>query len=409
MNKTLKYVGISYKTASVVQREMFHISDLEKEVLSKTIVETFTDISGLFILATCNRTELYFESTVTSAAKVRDFLIIHKLKDYTRSIVNYFTCSDNTEETAKHLLDVASGMESQVLGDAEIVHQIKKAYQFSIVRNQQGSLLERALQSVFKSHKRISNETHFRDGTTSVAYKALKVVRSTFGKVDVQDKKMLFIGAGEIVKQLFKYISKFNFNNIFISNRTIEKALVLSKNFNCQIYDWNKVLNNEFEDFDIIISAVGNNQHLIKEVPRVTRKLLMIDLAVPSNIDKACANVKNVVFYDLDSISVHLDETKEQRLAAVEDVENIIQEEFSNFKNWLDDATLRDYLIKSKKSINQKVLQYLKTHDLEFDTQKVQEVTNKVMRKLMAQSNSKVSIKKMEALIEHQVASLNEV
>ena len=409
MSKTLKYIGISHKTASVVQREMFHISDFEKEVLSERIRETFSDISGLFILATCNRTEIYFESTATSSAKLRDFLIIHKLKDYTRSIVNYFECSDITEDTARHLLDVASGMESLVLGDAEIVAQIKKAYQFSIAHKQQGSLLERALQSVFKCHKRISNETHFRDGTTSVAYKALKVIRSTFGKEDSKHKNILFIGAGDIVKQLFKYNSKFNFSNIYVSNRTIEKAEVLANNFECQIYDWNKVVNNDFENFDVIISAVGNSHHLIKNVPESTKKMLLIDLAIPSNVDKACANSNNVVFYDLDLISVDLEETKEQRLAAIDDVEKIITEEWANFKSWLDDATLRDHLINSKISINQKVIQYLKTHDLEFDTQKVQEVTNKVMRKLMAQSNSKVSIRKMESLIEHQVASLNEV
>ena len=409
MNKTLKYISISHKTASVVQREMFHISDFEKETLSETIGEAFSDISGLFILATCNRTEIYFESLTTSSAKLRDFLIIHKLKDYTNSIVNYFECCDTTEDTARHLLDVASGMESLVLGDAEIVAQIKKAYQFSIAHKQQGSLLERALQSVFKCHKRISNETHFRDGTTSVAYKALKVVRSTFGRDDSKDKNILFIGAGDIVKQLFKYNSKFNFGNIYVSNRTIEKAETLAHNFDCQIYDWNKVLDNAFEDFDVIISAVGNCHHLIKTIPTSKKKLLLIDLAVPSNIDEACADHDNVVFYDLDSISVDLEETKEQRLAAIDDVEKIISEELSSFRSWLDDAALREHLIKSKQNINQRVIQYLKTHDLEFDTQKVQEVTNKVMRKLMAQSNAKVSIKKMESLIEHQLSSLNEV
>ncbi|HKK11605.1 MAG TPA: glutamyl-tRNA reductase, partial [Flavobacteriaceae bacterium] len=342
MNKTLKYIGISHKTASVEQREMFHISEREMEILLETISNTFSDVSGLFILATCNRTEIYFESTLTSASKLRDYVIIHKVKDYDKSIVNYFICSDSTEETARHLLDVASGLDSLVLGDAEIVHQIKKAYQFSVAHKTQGSLLERVLQSIFKSHKRISNETHFRDGTTSVAYKSLKVIRSTFGKTGAQSKNILFIGAGDIVKQLFKYNSKFNFGNIYISNRTAEKAKALSKSYNCKTYEWNKVINNDFEKFDVIISAVGNCHHFIKEVPQTAKKLLLIDLAIPGNIDKASVQGNNIVFYDLDLISVDLEETKEKRLAAIDEVDIIISEEFAHFKKWLEDATLRE-------------------------------------------------------------------
>jgi glutamyl-tRNA reductase len=409
MNKTLRYIGISHKTASVVQREMFHIPELEKETLSSDIRKTFSDISGLFILATCNRTEIYFESTLTSASKLRDFIIIQKVKDYTKSIVNYFNCCDSTEETARHLMDVASGLESMVLGDAEIVHQIKKAHQFSIAHNMQGSLLERALQSVFKSHKRISNETHFRDGTTSVAYKSLKVIRSTYGKLASKNKKILFIGAGDIVKQLFKYNSKFNYTNIYISNRTVEKAELLCKAFNCRIYDWNKVLENDFWDFDVIISAASNSHHLIKKVQPTSKKQLLIDLAIPSNIDKSLMQGDHVVFYDLDLISVDLEETKEKRLAAIDEVDIIISEEFSQFKKWLEDATLRDHLIKSKRSVHQKVVQFFKDHNEECDTKKIQEVTNKVMRKLMAQPGAKVPISKIDSIIAQQAYLLYEV
>ena len=409
MDKTLKYIGISHKTASVVQREMFHISELEKEILTNSICETFSDISGLFILATCNRTEIYFESTLTSAAKLRDFIIIHKIKDYNNSIVNYFNCSDSSEETARHIMNIASGLESMVLGDAEIVHQIKNAYQFSVLHKMQGSILERALQSVFKSHKRISNETHFRDGTTSVAYKSLKVIRNEYGKIASKNKKILFIGAGDIVKQLFKYNSKFNYKNIYISNRTSEKAEALAKTFKCKTYGWNNVLNNEFEDFDVIISAASNCHHLIHKVSNSDKKVLFIDLAVPSNIDKEAMNRDNIVFYDLDLISIDLEETKEKRLAAIDEVDIIISEEYLQFVKWLEDATIRDYLIKSKSSIHHKVKVYFKGLNIGIDDQKTEAITNKVMRKLMAKSNTKFSIHKIDSIIAQQAQLLNEV
>ena len=409
MTKTLKYIGISHRTASVMQREVFHISELEKETLSEIICNTFSDVSALLILATCNRSEIYFESTFTSAAQIRDFIIIHKTKDYSKLFVKYFEYSNNTEESARHLLDVATGLESMILGDAEIIHQIKKAYQFSIAHKLQGSLLERALQTVFISHKRISNETHFRDGTTSVAYKALKAIRNIYGKATAKNKNILFIGAGDIVKQLFKYNSKFNFKNIFIGNRTSEKAQTLANNFKCKTYKWSKVIDNEFDNFDVIISAASNCHHLIKKIPQTTKKLLFIDLAVPSNIDKSSINENNIVFYDLDSISVDLEETKEKRHAAIEEVGIIISEEFYQFKKWIEDAALREHLVKSKSSINQKVKDLLKDQNEELNEQKIEELTNKVMRKWMSKSYTKVPFNKIDVIIAQQVSLLNEV
>ena len=183
----------------------------------------------------------------------------------------------------------------------------------------------------------------------------------------------------------------------------------MSKAFNCKIYDWNKVIENDFEDFDVIISAASNCHHLIKNVQPSNKKLLLIDLAIPSNIDKSITEGENVVFYDLDLISVDLEETKEKRLAAIDEVDIIITDEFNQFKKWLEDATLRDNLIKSKQSINQKVRQYFIDNDEELDDQKIQDVTNKVMRKLMAKTNTKVSIQKIDSIIAQQAHLLYEI
>jgi glutamyl-tRNA reductase len=182
MDTSLQYISISHKTASVIQREDYHISEEEKPRLVHLMHDTFIDLKGLFILSTCNRTEIYFESSIISASTIRDFFIIYKVNSVSKASKKLFHFSNNTEDTIRHLLQVSSGLESLVLGDAEIIHQIKKAYQFSMAHQLQGSLLERALQTVFKSHKRTSNETNFRDGTTSVAYKSLKVLRDTYGK-----------------------------------------------------------------------------------------------------------------------------------------------------------------------------------------------------------------------------------
>jgi glutamyl-tRNA reductase len=404
MNKTLRYISISHKTANTEQREKYHISEEEKQQLTQLICKTFTDISGLFILATCNRTELYFESNSTASNSIINYLIAFKSIKNSTTEKKLFRTSDSTETSIKHLLEVSSGLESLVFGDAEIISQIKKAHQFSMLHQLQGSLLERALQAVFKTHKRISNETDFRDGTTSVAYKSLKVIRQTFDRDTVKSKKILFVGAGDIVKQLFKYNSKFNFNNIYIGNRSIEKAIILAQSNQSKTYPWENIINNNFDDFDVIISAASNCPNLIKNVVSSNKKLLLIDLAVPCNIDKKLANKSNIVFHDLDSISVELEETKEHRLAATDEVNFIISEEINSYNEWLEGASLRALLAAFKITISDKVKTRLNPNT---EDAQVTVLTNQVMKKIMIKNQISISSEDIDNLISAELSTLN--
>ena len=401
MGKVLRFISISHRKASVTQREEFHIPDGEKQALSIQICNTFPDISGLLLLVTCNRTEIYFESEISDSTAILDFIIHLIAKNNKTGIRKLFDTSNSTEDTVRHLLKVTSGLASSVLGDAEIVHQIKKAYQFSIAGKMQGSLLERAMQTVFKSHKRISNETHFRDGTTSVAYKALKVIGDTFEK-DAKSKKILFIGAGDIVKQLFKYNSKFDFNSIYISNRTEQTARTLSRINHCNLFEWKKVLLNDFEGFDVIISAASNCPQLIKSLPLTNHKVMLIDLALPSNIDKGLADQNNILFFDLDTISVDLEETKEKRFAAIGEVGAIITEDLQAYNEWLQRAPLRAFLAEHKILVEKGIQDLCDNSSEEFDSQKMKCVTDRIMRKLRKQTNIPIPKEKIEAVITEQ-------
>ncbi len=406
MDKLLRYISISHKTASVVQREVYHIPEEEKENLVSMIRATFSDITGLLLLVTCNRTEIYFESVHTTSGSLRNFLI-SKTVGKGETSEQLFSCGDTTEKTVKHLLKVASGLDSSVLGDVEIIHQIKKAYQFSIGCNLQGSLLERAMQTVFKSHKRISNETLFRDGTTSVAYKALKMISHTYDTSSAKEKKILFIGAGDIVKQLFKYNSKFNFTNIYVGNRTEKKAITLAKKYRAKVYSWKKVLANDFMDFDVIIGAASNCTDLVKTLPASKiDPVLLIDLAVPCNINKDLSRNENVLLYDLDTISMDLEDTREKRMAAIGKVKEIIVEELLVYTQWLQSAPLRAFLAEYKILVNQKVIDYLETDSEEYDLQMIKTVTDRVIRKVKRQTSPAMSLEEMEAAIAEQVSFL---
>ena len=404
MNKSLRFISISHKTASVTQREEFHIPEEEKSELVKLIYDVFPDISGLLLLVTCNRTEIYFESEVICANTLLDFIVDLKTKKNNPVTKKLFDAGNSTEDTVRHLLKVTSGLASSVLGDAEIVHQIKKAYQFSIAHKMQGSLLERAMQTVFKSHKRISNETHFRDGTTSVAYKSLKVISDIFDQGSSKSKNILFIGAGDIVKQLFKYNSKFEFTNILISNRTEERAQTLAKLHHCKVFDWERVLTNDFEGIDVIVSAASNCPKLVHNLPITDRKVLLIDLALPSNIDKNLADHKNILCYDLDSISVDLEETKEKRFAAIGEVGKIITEELEVYNEWLHGAPLRAFLAEHKIIVNQGVKDFFNSRTEEINPENIKLVTDRIMRKLRKQTNVPIPQEKIKAVVAEEAS-----
>lgn len=402
MSKTLRFISISHKTASVSKREEYHVSDGEKNSLIELIQNTYPDIVGLFLLTTCNRTEIYIESSDTTAIELRDFLVKYKERNLALD-KNLFDLSNSTEDTVRHLLEVSSGLASSILGDAEIIHQIRRAHQLSITNQLQGSLLERTMQTVFKSHKRISNETEFRDGTTSVAYKSLKMVNSTFGKDYKQTKKILFIGAGDIVKQLFKYNSKFAYNDIYISNRTEEKATILAKRHNCEVYPWDKVLENEFNGFDVIISAASNCQRLINNIVHANKKLLLIDLALPSNINKELMHRNNVTLYDLDTISVGLENTRERRNASISKVDKIITEELLGFSDWYREAPLREFLAEHKILVNKKVKAYYKANGIKEDSTDITQSTNRVMRKLIKHYEEPLKTDELDTIIAEHI------
>ena len=408
MRKSLGYISISHKTATVSQREVYQVSEKEKQDLFNLIRQTYSDISGLFMLITCNRTEIYFESSYTKAIIIRDFFIAHKIKYGIKVNKELFELSDTTENTAKHLMDVASGLESSVLGDAEIVHQIKKAHLFSLTQHMQGSLLERAMQAVFKCHKRINNETHFRDGTTSLAYKTLKLVSNHFKSYHSDSKKILIVGAGDIVVQLFKYNSKFNFRNIYISNRTKETAMALTNKHECKLFDWSKVIENDLEEFDVIISAVSNRQHLIYNVEAGNKKMLLIDLAIPANIDETLAKNKNIIYCGLDCISEELVANKESRLNAIDLVAIIISEELSDYSEWLQESSFRESLSKHKLVVTEKLHEYFENNVIENSEEIFKIVTNRILKKLIKRNNAEISSEEIEAIILEQVRSLTE-
>lgn len=384
MVTTLKYISISQKSAQTQDRAYYHFDDNLRRALAKRIQSTFPDITGLMLLATCNRTELYYESSQTSAEVLRDYFI-DLFNPFHPNQKALFELSNDSLVSAKHLLAVANGLESAVIGDGQILAQIKEAYHFTLSRKMQGSLLERVVQAVFKSHKRISNETSFRNGSRSTSYRALKLIEQHFGKELLSHKKLLIIGAGEINTEVLKYLHKFPFKEVSITNRTASKAEHLAEVYDLKTIPWQQVEDHQLEEYEVIITAVSNRKHLIYQPG--PHEQVLVDLALPSNVSNELEKHPGTTLYNLDQVTEQIEESDAMRQEAISRVNTIIDEEITNYNRWLGQSNLRqilrDYKLQTKAIILESIHQ---TSSLNMSEASINALADTITNKLVRQS-----------------------
>lgn len=366
---TAKLISISHETASLSIRSLFHLNEKEQQDFSSGVKERF-DINGLIILATCNRTEIYFETKSTSTKDILNYLIefknvIRNTDNVIRNLIyfKYFNEINETAETTQYLLEVVSGLRSLVVGDMQIISQFKTAYSNAQSNNLQGNILERMAQSVFKMHKRIQNETDFRKGSASTSYLALLAARQIFGKSVLENKKVLLIGAGEIIQEVAKYSEKFDFDTITIINRTKSKAEKIAQEhqFDVSYYEY---IDAEILKADIIISGVSNQSNLIHqtiELEGFKSKKLFIDLGMPANINQNILSNSNFSLIDIDQLNTRTEKVETKRAAAIEAVKMIINCEKASFNNWLQKLPVNRSLGKLKNHIQDLLTQEMDT------------------------------------------------
>lgn len=366
---SVQLISISHETADLSIRSIFHLSQNEKQEFINVVKAKF-DIKGILLLATCNRTEIYFESVHTTTTDILNCLL--ELKNKSRNTENvlriteyvkYFTIKETTKSTMKYLLEVVSGLRSLVVGDMQIISQFKQSFLFSQDLNLQGQILERMAQTIFKMHKRIQNETDFRKGSASTSYLALLAARSHFGKEALAEKQVLLVGAGEIIKDVAKYSDKFTFKNITITNRTTSKAATIADEYNFGVTTWEN-LNQEVANADIIISGVSNQTNLITQTIELEGKndaKLFIDLGMPGNIDTILAENPNFRLVNIDALNTKSEQVEAKRQNAINAVKGIIYDEYETFLKWLTKLPVNQSLGKLKNHIHDLLTREMET------------------------------------------------
>ena len=312
-------IGISYEKADAITRGKFTFFPEQ--------VETFTEdsktngLDNFFVVSTCNRTEFY------GFAENEDQIVEQYCK-YTEGNADefrQFMMVKEGEEAITHLFRVSSGLESQILGDFDIIGQIKIWFSRFKKQGASNAFLERLVNTAIQISKKVKNETFLSNGSASVAYSAVNFIQATQG--NLVDKNILLYGIGKIGRNTCANLVKHYPNtNITLINRTKEKADVLGLKYDITVKDHSE-LKAELENTDILIVATGAQTPIIlpKHFPN-GKETLVIDLSIPNNVDKNVTENKAVKLVDIDELSNHIQETIEQRKKEIPKAEEIIKE-----------------------------------------------------------------------------------
>ncbi|MFT2008021.1 glutamyl-tRNA reductase [Pontibacter sp. 13R65] len=332
----LKAVSLSHQTAALAHRQALQLSK-EEAATFMDLLRSSGLVEGVMVIATCNRTEVYFEAATTTPAQVQEQLLQFKGLLSQAFYDNLFTHYSYSESTLQYLLEVGLGLRSQVLGDRQILGQFKESYRQTSDLKLGSPLLHKALQTLFRVHKRVHNETGFRSGASSIGYAALERIADFIPRKEVSSKRLLLIGAGQMGVDVAKYAASFGFRDISVTNRTNAKAEALASKMHLHYLPYNQY-QAELPAFDIVISCVsGGAQLKAVQFGQSASRRVVIDLSVPQQISPEVDKLAHTTLINIDQITSHTQAVKAARIEAIAAVETIVEEETMQFAQWLEE------------------------------------------------------------------------
>jgi glutamyl-tRNA reductase len=333
----LYLVGLSYRTSPVAVRERYAVAPIHLvERDSKLVTEARLEEGAL--LSTCNRTELYGASRRGDLAleQMHQFMR-HELGDGSALPTQIYELRG--AEVAHHLFRVAGGLDSMVLGEAQILGQVKDAYRASVTAHSCGPVLGRLFQHAFRTAKRIRSETGLGEASVSVARVGVALAREIFE--DFAGKRVLLVGAGEMAESALRGLREAGADQISVVNRTLGTAVDLAARHGGTAHPLDE-LPAELARADIAIASVQVERPLLGrgDVERALdqrrgRPLLLVDLGIPRNVEAAVGSLQNVYLYDLDDLEVTAERGRQQRAAAADAAREIAREEADRYFQWL--------------------------------------------------------------------------
>jgi len=322
-------LGLSHHSSPVELRERFAFDEARVPAILQLLRQERI-VDEAVILSTCNRVEIYASTSLDSAkafGELKEFLVT--CHDYRDPLTDEIYALSEPQ-SVHHLFKVACGLDSMVLGETEILGQLKKAYDLALQHQHTGPRLNKAFQRAFNVAKHIRTETSIQRGSVSVGSVAVELAEKIFSSLD--DRHVMVIGAGDTSEKTARALLSRGAKSIIVANRSYDRAQALAAEFGGRAVnfdDWSK----EFAHVDIVISSTAAPHHILTRTKleplmklRKNRPLLLVDIAVPRDIDPEVNLLPNVYLYNIDDLQAIADDYLKQRKEEIARCEKIIQQ-----------------------------------------------------------------------------------
>lgn len=408
-NKEFFVLGLNYKKADVVTRSNFSLSKEKQKLLLEEANNE--GIKSVVVLSTCNRIEIL-------GFVNHPFQLISLLCKYSNGTVEEFAKVSyvyKNREAAEHIIKIATGIDSQILGDYEIVGQLKDAFQLSRDAGKVNAYIERLFNVALQASKEVKNKTTLSSGTTTVSYAAIQYIKDNYK--DLDNKNILVYGVGDIGDKTAKSCSAYlNMCNVTVINRTDSKSFKLASEIgvNAEIHD---NLITEIQKADFIIVATGASQPIIKfDYFEDNKEQLIIDMSIPKNVETKINQLNNKTIIDVDVLSVKTKETLENRKQQIPLAEKIIQKYKLEFFEWLHFRKSTPAINSFKKSLEIIQQEAINNHSKKYEdinSEFIEDVTSQMVNKIVSKfamhlksenSQASESIKVMKEVFNVDVA-----
>lgn len=382
-------VGLSHKTAPVDIREKVSFPENRiPEALGKIINRD--GIAEGVILSTCNRVEL-----ITIASHITEGIEELKsfLSDYhglpLESFCNHLYCH-TSEEAIKHIFRVAASLDSMVVGEPQILGQMKDAYQQALDHNSTGIILNKLFRKTFSVAKRVRTETKIAASAVSISYAAVELAKKIFGKLE--DKKVMLIGAGEMCELAARHFVESGIKEILVANRTYERAEKLAHEFSGKPILFENIAM-DLDKVDIVLSSTGSPNYVIHTSQvkaalkaRKNRYMFFIDIAVPRDIDPEINDLSNAYLYDIDDLQGIIEANKKEREKEAKLAESIVTGEVDQLYRWLKTLDITPTIVSLRKKLEE-----IKSGELEKLMNNIGDLSKAQRRAIEAASSAMIN------------------
>ena len=380
-------ISINHRTAPVDLREAVYLKEDEIRPFINFAKEN--QIKEGLILSTCNRTEIFGipNSNETNHEKFQSLLLNFKPS---QNITEQHFQNYVSRDAIKHLFFVATGIDSLLIGDNQVFKQVKDSFQIAEETQFAGYIMRRIFDAAIRTGKRAISETSISEGAVTVSYAAVQLTEKIFS--NLSKKSALVIGTGETGEIAAKHLSERGIGNLTVTNRTQEKAENLAQKLNAKVIPFTE-FRESIHKFDIIISATASPEILVNknDVKAALKKrnnnpIILMDIAVPRDIDPETRKIDYVFYHDLDSLNIIVEQNLTKRKSEIPKVEKIIEEELENFWEWYNSLQaaptikdLRDFF----EDIRNEEVEKNKNKFATEDQEKLDIVTKRIINKIL--------------------------